>query len=149
MPSVNSHRIDDGFATLVELTTPATIKLYEKEVTPPGYDAGGRNDTTTMRNSAWRTAKPKKLKTATSLSYTAAFAGDVNDDILDAVGVNQLITVTFPEGDTLAVWGWLDKFTPNRFVEGSQPTADVTFEISNQDNTGAEVAPVYTPPPAP
>lgn len=148
MPSATSKRIDDGHSTIITLTSPSTVKLYEKEVTPPGIDGGGANPTTTMRNTTWRTMAPKKLKTLDEISIVASFATDVYQDLVGAVNVNQLVTVTFPDGSTLAVWCWLNIFKPNRFVEGEQPTAQVTFICSNQNASGVETAPVYTAPPA-
>lgn len=148
MPFATSKRIDDGHSTIITLTSPSTVKLYEKEVTPPGVDGGGANPTTTMRNVVWRTNAPKKLKTLDEITLTASFATDVYSDLVAAVNVNQLITITFPDGSTLAVYAWLNMFKPNRFVEAEQPTAAVTFICSNQDTTGAEVGPVYTAPAA-
>ncbi len=137
-------RIDDGFSTTITLTTPATVKFWEKTVTPPAIDGGGANDTTTMRNTAWRTKAPKKLKTLTQSQTTVAYDPEVYDNILAALNLNQLITIDFPDGSQLAFWGWIDKFTPGEIVEGEQPTATVVVEISNQDDTLTEIAPVYT-----
>lgn len=139
-----SRRLDDGHPTLIEFAENPTVKFWEKNVTPPGVDGGGENDTTTMHNSVWRTRAPKKLKTLTECKFTAAYDPAVYPQIVAMAQVNQLITITFEDGDTLAFWGWLDKFTPGETSEGSQPTAEVTIIPSNQDDTGAEVAPVHT-----
>lgn len=139
----------DGFSTVVDFADNPNISLrmHEKEVTPPGIDGGGENDTTTMRNTAWRTRQPKYLKTLTPANFNAAYDAAVYDDIVAACNQNQLITVTFPEGDTLAFWGWLNTFTPNASVEGEQPTAECEVIPSNQDNSGNEVEPNYTAAP--
>jgi hypothetical protein len=138
-------RIDDGFATLITFSSTPGIKLWEKTVTPPGIQGGGENDTTTMRNSIWRTRHPKKLKTLSPMSFTAAYDPQVYDDLVSIVNVNQEITVTFPDGDEITFWGWLDEFTPGEIVEGAQPTADCTIIPSNQDNSNVETAPSVTP----
>lgn len=137
-------RIDDGFATLIAFADNPTVLFWEKEVTPPGVEGGGANDTTTMRNTAWRTRAPKQLKTLSECSFTAAYDPAVYDDIISMLNNNQLITITFPDDSTLAFWGWLDKFTPGRIVEGEQPTAEITIVPSNQNDSGTEVAPDYT-----
>jgi hypothetical protein len=139
-------RIDDGHPTTIEFASAPTLKLYEKEVTPPGVEGGGANDTTTMLNSAWRTKSPKKLKSLSEASFTAAYDPAVYDDIVTLLNDNQLITITFPDGATLAFYGWLDVFAPNRIVEGEQPTAEATIIPSNQTDAGVETAPVYTAP---
>lgn len=135
-------RLDDGFATLVSFSANGAVKLWEKSVTPPGIDGGGANDTTTMRNTAWRTRKPKKLKTLTDMTLTAAYDPDVYNQIMAMVNVNQQITVTFADGQTVTFWGWLNEFSPGESTEGEQPTATVTIIPSNMDNNGVEQAPV-------
>ena len=52
-------RIDDGHSTTISFADFPTVKFWEKEVTPPGVDGGGPNDTTTMRNVILRTMAPK------------------------------------------------------------------------------------------
>jgi hypothetical protein len=149
MPSATSFRIDDGHATLIEFSEAPNLKLYEKEVTPPGLDGAGGNNTTTMRNVEWRTFAPKKLKTMTELTASVAYATDaVYQDMPSLLQVNQLITVTFPDGSTVEFWGFIDKLAPQRNTEGNQPTMELTVVCTNQDDTGAEVAPVYTAPAA-
>ena len=140
-----SNRLDDGFSTLIELANLPDIKFYEKEVTPPGVTGGGPIDTTTMRNITYRTQSPKALKTLGPMSATVAFASDVLPQIEAQMNVNQLVTVTFPDGSTWTFWGWLDEFTLGAFVEGEQPTATVTIQPSNHDNEEppVEQAPVY------
>lgn len=137
-------RIDDGFATTITFANFPSVKFYEKEVTPPSVTGGGSNDTTTMRNTAWRTLAPKKLKSLGEAKLTAAYDPAVYSDIVAMLQVNQLITVTFPDGSTYEFFGWVDEFAPGAIKEGAQPTADVKILCSNQDGTGAETAPVYT-----
>jgi hypothetical protein len=138
-----TQRIDDGHQTLIEFSENPAIKFWEKTVTPPGMDGGGENDTTTMHNTAWRTRAPKKLKTLTEAGATVAYDPAVYPEIVAMLNVNQLITITFPDGDTLEFWGWLNTFEPGEIEEGSQPTADIGIMVSNQNNSGAEVAPVH------
>jgi len=138
-------RIDDGFSTKITFSAGPSggVLFYEKDVTPPGVSGGGENDTTTMRNTAWRTKSPKKLKTLTPCRATVSYDPAVYDDIVAMLNDNQLITVQFADGSTLAFWGWLDEFTPAPAKEGEQPTADITIIPSNQDDSGVETAPVY------
>jgi hypothetical protein len=141
-----SERIDDGFSTLItflDAASGATISFWEKEVTPPGIEMGGANDTTTMRNEEWRTKAPKKLKSLTDGSFKAAYDPAVYDTILEIIGVNGQIQITFSDDSTLTFWGWLDKFTPGNITEGAQPVADCTIICSNQDNDKVEQPPVY------
>jgi hypothetical protein len=137
-------RIDDGFATLIEFAEDSDVQMWEKEVTPPGVSGGGENDTSTMRNSTWRTRSPKGLITLSESSLVVAYDPAVYDEIIAMVNVNQEITITFADDSTLVFWGWIDEFTPGAAVEGEQPTAELTIIPSNQDADGDEIAPVYS-----
>lgn len=136
-------RMDDGFSTLITFEDDSSVQLWEKEVTPPGMSGGGPNDTTTMRNTAWRTLSPKNLKSLTPCNIVAAYDPAVYDEIITMMNANQLITVTFPDNSNIAFWGWIDEFTPNASVEGVQPTATIVLQPSNQNDSGVETAPAY------
>ena len=137
--------LNEGHPTTISFSEDSglTLELYEKEVTPPSLDGGGPNDTTTMRNATYRTKQPKVLVTLGQASFTAAYDPACYGDLIGILNDNQLITITFSNGDTLAFWGWLDKFTPGRITEGAQPTAECVIECSNQNGSGVETAPVY------
>lgn len=137
-------RIDDGFSTTISFESNASVLFYEKTVTPPGIEGGGEIDTTTMRNTAWRTKAAKQLKSLTNASITVAYDPEVYDDILEMIQINQEITITFPDASTLVFYGWIDTFAPGALTEGEQPTAEITIIPSNQDESGTETAPVYT-----
>ena len=92
--------LTDGFPTRVTfyaLGTGTTLLMKETEVTPPGISAGGENDTTTMRNTTWRTKQPKSLKTLTNSSLVFQYDPAVYDQILSIIGVNGMIHVDFPD----------------------------------------------------
>ena len=144
MPS--NVRLDDGFSTIITLSNIPSVKLYEKEITPPGISAGGPIDTTTMRNITWRTMSPRALKTLTPVSATVAFATEAIPVVQSQIGINQLITVTFPDNSTLTFWGWLEEFAIGALTEGEQPTATLTINPGNVDDAGEEVAPIYDAP---
>lgn len=137
-------KIDDGHGTKYTFSENPTVKFWEKSVTPPGLSGGGANDTTTLRNETFRTKAPRKLLDVSDSSCTVAYDPEVFSDILDMLLVNQEITVTFPDGATLKFWGWVDTFTPGACEEGSQPTADITVIVSNQNASGEETPYTYT-----
>lgn len=138
-----SQRLDDGYQTLLSFAADATVKFYEKTVTPPGVDGGGEVDTTTMLNTTWRTRNPKALISLSNASMTVAYDPACYPEIIALVNVNTAITVTFPDGDTLVFWGWLNSFTPGANTEGEQPTAEIEIIPSNQDASGDEIAPAW------
>jgi len=136
-------RLDDGYQSLISFAADADVLFYEKTVTPPGVDGGGEVDTTLMLNATYRTRNPKALITMSNASLVVAYDPATYAEILALVNVNNLITITFPDGSTLAFWGWLNTFTPSELTEGEQPTADIEIIPSNQNATGVETAPVY------
>lgn len=61
------------------------------------------------------------------------------------VNVEQTITITFPDGSTLAFYGFMKSFEPDNLEEGTFPIATVAFVPTNADpTTGDEEAPVLT-----
>ncbi len=146
VPEPNQIRLDDGFATLITFSNLPSVKLYEKEVTPPGMTAGGVIDTTTMRNTVWRTMAPRNLRSLTPVTATVAYATEAIPLVMGQVGINQAITITFPDASSIVFWGWIESFTPGQMTEGTQPTAAINIQPGNIDDTGAEVAPVYNAP---
>ena len=135
-------RFDDGYKTTISFADNPSVSLEEKEVTPPGIEGGGEIDTTTMQNDDYRTFSPKSLKTLTEASLSVAYEAALYNELIAMVNSNQLITVTFPDLTTVAFWGWINVFTPGAFVEGEQPTADITIIPSNVNDSGVETAPV-------
>ena len=136
-------RIDDGFSTTITLSGNTSISLYEKEVVPPGIIGGGPIDTTTLRNTTWRTAKPKQLKTVGNSSVVAAFDVSVYEEIVALANINQTISINFPDTSILQFRGYIDEFSLNPIVEGLQPTAIMQMVATNTNDDGNEVAPIH------
>ena len=136
--------LQDGFSTLIGFANDPTIKLKEMQVTPPGVSAGKAIDLTSMRNTTLRTASAARLKTLTNGKINCQYDPKMLQDCLSMVGVNQLITVTFPDNSTWAFWGWLDSMIPAALEEGKLPTAEVVLIPSNHNLSGAEVDAIYT-----
>lgn len=138
--------LKDGHPTYITfwaLGTGVTILLKEVSVTPPGIEGGGPNDTTTMRNVAWRTKQPKHLKELSDASCTFQYDPAIYDQILAIININGIVRVDFPDGSALEFWGWLNNFTPGEHVEGAMPTATGTIHCGNQDDAGNEIGPDY------
>lgn len=138
--------LTDGFPTIITFNGFTFVTVFkEKDLTPPSVMGGGPNDTTTMRNTRWRTRQPKKLLSLDQMQITVAYDPRAYDTpyLINNMQVNQLLEVKFSDLSKLNFWGWLDEFRPNPCREGEQPTAVLTVHCSNQNTSGAEVAPVY------
>jgi len=132
----------DGFATMITIANDPTIEFWETETTPPGKDGGDPIDTTTFHNTARRTKSPRALVEDTTFSTTVAYDPAVEVAIEAQINVNQEYTVTYNDGSTKAVWGWLRVFNPQSHTDGEMPQAQIDFEVSNVDLAFAEQAPV-------
>lgn len=136
-------KLEDGFSTKITMSLNPTIELWEKTVKPPGLDGGDAVNTTTMHNVTYRTMAPRKLKTLTEITSTCAYDPLCYVDLLSMINRKQTLTVTFPDGTTLAFYGYLKSFEPNDVSEGNMPEATVHFVPTNADPvTGAEQAAV-------
>lgn len=141
--SPSGIKLKDGFSTKITFATDDNIEFWEKSVKPPGIDGGDSIPQTTMHNTAWRTMAPRQLKTLTESSTTVAYDPVLYTSILALINVETTITVTFPDGSTLAFYGFLQKFEPSELKEGEQPEASVTITPTNFDPTNhVEAAPV-------
>ena len=138
--------LKDGFSTTINV---AGTTFIEKTLTPPGISAGGAIDTTNMRNTAWRTKRPKSILELLDSGISVQWDPAAYTAIIADLRVNQEIIITFPDGDILTFYGWLDTFDSGEMQEGEEPLADITIIASNTDSTegttfGDETAPKET-----
>ena len=141
-----SAYLTDGHPTTVTffaLGTGVTLLMKETEVTPPGMEGGDANDTTTMRNTTWRTKQPKHLIELSDCNFVAQYDPAVYDQILSIINVNGIVRINFSDDSALEFYGWLKNFTPGNCVEGAMPTATCTVICGNQNDTGTEIGPDY------
>lgn len=139
--------LEHGFPAVVTFAVAGTIELGIVDITPPGFEAGGKIETTTMGNVRYRTAAAKKLITISGSTLTVAYDPKILSTIEANTGKNGKITVTFADLSSWDVYGWIESFKPNRLSEDERPTGAMMLEYSNRDGTGAEVGPVYNAPP--
>ena len=138
-------KLDDGYQTLVTFASDPDIEFWEKTVQPPGIDGGDAIDTTTMHIDEWRTMAARALKTLTESSLTVAYDPILYTSILALINVETTITITFPDGSTLAFYGFLRSFEPSEMSEGEQPEATVNITPTNFDPVNfVEADPVLT-----
>ncbi len=137
-------RIDDGFSTKISFSLNTGIKLWEVEMQLPGMSMGGAIDTNHMRRVAIVGQSPKKLIKYTDSSFPCMYAESTYNAMKAMMGKNQLITITMPFGGTVATWGWIDEFMPDPAKIGDTNRAMVKIIWSCENDSNAEVAPLYT-----
>lgn len=136
-------KLKDGYRTLVTFSSDPSISVWERSINPPGLEGGDPVDTTTMHNDVWRSMSSRALVSMTEFSMEVGYDPIIFSDLLALLNVETTVTVTFPDGSTLAFYGFLKNFAPGTLKEGEFPTASVTVVPTNADpTTGAEEAPV-------
>ena len=136
-------KLNDGYQTLVTISSDSNISFWEKSVTPPGLDGGDAIETTTMHNTKWKTMTSRALVTLTEMTLTAAYDPVAYDQLRDIINLETTITVNFPDGSTLAFYGFVKGAELAELVEGTQPEMTVTITPTNADpNDHTEQAPV-------
>lgn len=125
--------LDDGFSTKITFAADTDVALWEKTVTPPGIDGGDPIETVTMHNLIWRPKRPRQLKTLTDCTFTAAYDPVIYTQIVALCNVETTITVTFPDGTTVAFYGFLQKVEPGELTEGEFPELTATIVPTNWD----------------
>jgi hypothetical protein len=133
----------DGFKTVYSIQG-VTAKFEEISVQPPELDAGGEISQTTMRNSRWRTSTGKQLISMGTMTSKVAYDAAVLPQMQAILGLTKLITITWPDGASVAFLGSVDKFTPDELTEGTRPEASITIIPNMRTVAGVETAPVYT-----
>lgn len=137
--------LENGYQALITFANNPTVAFWEKTVGPGGMDNGEKIDITTQHNQVRRTFAFKSLWEKTDGQTTVGYDPNVEPEIRAMLGVNQEITITYPNGDTEADWGALQKFERAELQEGTMPEATVTFGFSGRDNSGVEQLPRLTP----
>ena len=139
-------KLDNGHAMRIVFARNTTFSLWEKSVKPPTLDGGDPIDTTTMRNVLWRTKGPRALIDTGEMALTCAYDPNSYNQARELLNQRDTITVFFPDGSTLAFYGYLSKFEPNDNPgDGEQPEASVTIIPTNFDHVNkVEAGPVLT-----
>lgn len=132
----------DGFSTLITFAGDPSIEFWEKTVTPPGIDTGDPIDISTMHNTTWRTMFTRALKTLTPATVSASYDPQLLDSLSAIMGINNVVTITFPDGSTWAFYGIIQTAEFGECAEGEQPDVTITITPTNIDGAGVEQAPV-------
>ena len=98
-----------------------------------------------MHNSAVMTAAAQSLYGVGDCSVLCGYDGTVYDQIRDIINTETTITITLPNLDQIAIYGYVQKFTPNALQKGQHPEAVAVFVFTNRDpSTQEEEEFVYT-----
>lgn len=135
----------DGYQTLMAFSTDSSLSTVIEEINPQpsGLEGGDAIDTTTMRNSTWRTMAPQGLKTKTPITYDCAYDSLALDTLQSHINVIQQFTISFPDGSSEVIYGFLQNAIPGNNEIGARPTMSLTIVPTMQDSSGTEQNPNY------
>lgn len=134
----------DGYQVFVALEDDPDLCIWEDNITPPSMTAGSDViNTTTQWNATWMTKAFHELLEVGETTINAAYCGSTWDKIQAIIGVNQSVTVHFPDGSTLSFWGGIRSFTPAGWERNGFPKADIVIVCTNMDDSNNEEGPVW------
>ncbi len=135
--------LESGYRTIWSFSANPSIELEEITLKPPGVSRRGGINTSSMRNNAAITKTAKKLTEYSNVEGSCKYKVDSWTQIVAMLGVNQLLTITYPDTKTCQIWGFLDEAEPSEHEEEEMPVADVVFIPSNRNNSGVETLPAW------
>jgi len=139
----------DGYRAVGTFARFPGLEIRIKEIQWPEIDGGGPIDTTVMHNRTMRTNAPKALLTIGMIKMTVQYDPSIWASLVTAAlvaglrnpatGVNSVgvinvptaMTLTAPDGATLGLFVYINKFTPAPFKEGELPLADLEIVPTN------------------
>jgi hypothetical protein len=143
-PGAGSIKLEDGYRSLIAFAANLSFFFYDLELTPPGMTVGEAIDTTTM----WNTMVTKSLANLIE-GMDATFVGGYDPAIYTQMqgmlGVEQVVTQSWPDGSTLAFYGGIREATFDRLVRKTMPRMTVVVTPTNWDPVNrVEALPVLT-----
>ena len=136
--------LQKGFRTKISFASDPNVTFWEKTVTPPGMEGGDKVDTSNQFNATFRTAAPQGLIELTDSGTKVAYDPSVMDEIQALINVRDTVTISYPDNDTYAFFGYLKSFIPDEMTEDTQPEATVEIVSTNWDPVAeTEEGPVY------
>jgi hypothetical protein len=142
----SGRKLGDGFPTRISIALAPDAPIWEKTVTPPGWDGGEPVDTSDMLNTQFHTLAPRHLITMTTMACTAHYDPALAATMNSIINKPTTVTVHYPDGSSLAFYGYVKSFKPSSNEEGKPAEAAMEVQPTNQDPvTCSEEFPVYTP----
>ena len=144
----NGTKLKDGYKSVITFARLSNFAIFEKSMTPPGYDGGDPIEQTTMHNDDVHTKAPQSLIDCTNSTIKCAYDPKCYKDsggALSLINIEDTITQRFSDGSTLAYYGYLKSWTPDEMSMGEQPEATVEIVVTNFDPVNkVEALPVLT-----
>lgn len=140
-----AFKLRNGYQALLVFSADTNCEYYEISVGLPGMTSGDAIENTTQQNAIWRTMGPRTLVTLEEFQVTAGYDPIVYSSLLNILGVEQTVTIIFPDTSTLAFFGFLRSVEFDPLVDGTMPQLTMTITPTNYDPVHCvEAGPVLT-----
>lgn len=123
----------NGFRTKITFKRYPAVSLWEMSVKPGGLNGGSAINTSTMHNVSRVTKQPQSLVEGGQITGKAAYDPAVRTTIEDMVNVEDTITITYPDGTTESIFGYLMSVEFDELQMGTFPTLSFTVEQTSWD----------------
>lgn len=140
----DGFQLRNGHPTLFTMSSAPDLEIWEAEVQPPGEDVGEPIDFSSHHNVGYRTLAAPSLVSGTPHVVTGGYDPAFRVVVAALMGIDQTFTVTFPSGQTLAYFGYIQSYEFSPLVVGEMPTVSLTIISTNFDPVNCVEAPPAT-----
>lgn len=138
--------LGEGFKSLITFEADPDVEILEIEVTSGGEDIGDPIPASTMHNVSRETQDAPALVATSDGSILCAYNPTSRAAIRALMGVHTTITHTYPDGSSIADFGWVRSFAEGSRTIKGRCTATIGFSYAGKDSAGNEEVEVYTAP---
>lgn len=139
--------LKEGFSVEIAFSKLPTVSIWCKSMKPLTQTNSETIDTTTQKNTAVKTRRPRVLNDyGPSTTFKFTYDPNCRSQIqASLVGKEGAITQWWPDNSSEDFFGYLQQAEFDEMVEGQLPEATGTIVCTNWDPVAnVEVAPVYT-----
>ena len=139
--------LKEGFSVEMTFALLPTASLWCKTMKPLPITNNDSIDTTTQKNTAVKTRRPRVLNdTGPETTFKATYDPNLRSQIRSTlVGKEGSITQWFPDNSSEDFFGYLKTADFEEMAEGELPIVNITVVCTNWDPVGrVEAGPVYT-----
>ena len=133
-----------GFGCRITFGTTTGLSFEEIDTAEPGLDGGDPIEIKHNAKTTYVEKFPKALSELTNGSASVTYDPSTVATVLSAINVEQTITHTFKDGDSIAYYGYLKSWVPTGKNDDGQPTADIELVPCGINSGGTEAGLTYT-----
>jgi hypothetical protein len=130
----SGRKIPDGQGIFITFASNPDLLFWEKSAKPPGYDGGDAIDITDSFNVRKKTKAPRTLVDSTDMEVTGFWEPGSLVEIEALLNVEDVITVTYPDGSKDYFYGFARVWESEDVAEGEPVMGTLTITESDWDH---------------